>query len=77
MGARHWTDQFGDLAGRKGSVYIFVDTVDTHSAVIVGAKSRPGTCFWLRAVADSDQPRFARNACVAKPAAADFGDSWD
>jgi len=77
MGARRWTEQFGDLAGRKGSVYVVVDTVGGHSAVIVGAKSRPGTCFWLRAVADSDQPRFARNACVAKPVAADFGDSWD
>jgi hypothetical protein len=42
--------------------------------VIIGGKSKSGTCFWLRAVGDKDLPRFARNDCGGIPAA--FTSSW-
>jgi prepilin-type N-terminal cleavage/methylation domain-containing protein len=74
-----WTDQFADLEGREGSLYVLVTTVvgpsgTPHDAVIVGKKARPGTCFWLRAVAGEDHPRFGKNDCQAVPAV--FERSW-
>lgn len=75
-----WTDQFTDLQGREGSIYVYLDSVlgangQPRQAVVVGSKSRPGVCFWIRATAGEDHPRFAENDCLAQPAS--FLASWD
>lgn len=71
-----WTDQFPDLVSRPRSVYVYLTTVSGSVGVVVGSQSRPGTCFWLRAVAEAQEPRFAQNDCTTVPDPATFGDAW-
>mgnify|MGYP002335983197 CR=1 FL=1 len=59
-----WTDDPDDLEDVEGSIYVDLTTVNGQPAVVVATKSRPGTCFWLRAVANEDHPRFAENDCT-------------
>jgi type IV pilus assembly protein PilA len=69
-----WTATRADLEGRLHSIYVYLDVVGTQPAVVVASKSRPGTCFWLRAVANESHPRFATDDCSGT--ALDFRSSW-
>lgn len=75
-GSLGWTNDASDLTTVEGSVYVYLTTVSGRAAVVVGSEGRKGTCFWLRAVAGLDAPRFAENDC-AVPANADFVGAWD
>jgi type IV pilus assembly protein PilA len=45
--------------------------------VILGARSKSGRCFWLRAVGDQNFPRFASDDCTtASPSTLTFADAW-
>ena len=68
-----WTNLATDMALSPKTIFV---TLPTPDEVVLGAKSKSGTCYWLRAVGDQDVPRFASNDCAATPAAADFSDSW-
>lgn len=59
-----WTANAADITARPGSVYVELTSVGSQPAVIVGSQSRHGTCFWLRAVASEDHPRFAEDDCT-------------
>jgi prepilin-type N-terminal cleavage/methylation domain-containing protein len=74
-----WTDDFADIDTVDGSVYVkLVDVIGEDSVVrpgvIVGSRSRTETCYWIRAVATQDHPRFAKNDCSAEPTS--FGTKW-
>ncbi len=72
----NWTDDFDDILDRERSVFVDLAVVNSQPAVLVGSRSRPGTCFWLRAVANEDHPRFAKNDCTAAPLDAEFKTRW-
>jgi hypothetical protein len=44
--------------------------------VYLAARSTNGPCFWIRAVGDKAEPRFAENDCSGVPLAAEFSDRW-
>lgn len=71
-----WTDDFADVVSRPGSVYVRLATVAGSDAVVLGTRSRPSTCFWIRAVATAQAPLFAANDCTAVPSDHDFTTSW-
>src|SRR5687768_6162066 len=50
-----------DMALSTKMVYLELATpvARPNDTVIVGGKSKSGTCFWIRAVGDQDLPRFA------------------
>ncbi len=73
-GSFAWTTTAADMALSAKHVFVHVGPADT---VILGTKSASGDCFWLRAVGDKDEPRFAKTDCVATPPAGSaFTDAW-
>ena len=72
-----WTATRAHLTGRPGSVYVELAMVGAQQAVVVGSMSRPRTCFWLRAVANEDHPRFAEDDCLTVDLSTlDFQPRW-
>lgn len=71
-----WTNDLSALQSDAGEVFVKVATVDSQPAVVVGGRSRPNTCFWLRAVHNVDRPRFAANDCSGEPTDTEFGEAW-
>jgi prepilin-type N-terminal cleavage/methylation domain-containing protein len=74
-----WTDDPNDLQASSGPIYVeLVDVVGTDGVhrpgVVVGGQSRPGVCYWIRAVATQDHPRFAKNDCLSTPTV--FAPNW-
>ena len=58
-------------------IYIEVTTTTRlNDTVYLGAVSPTGSCFWMRVVGDQALPRFAENACAARPADGVFVDDW-
>jgi type IV pilus assembly protein PilA len=58
---------------------IYVDVPDPmQETVIMGAKSDSGTCWWMRATARDDKPRFAETKPCGTDAPAEpaFQDAW-
>lgn len=76
-----YTNDQADLSVSTTTIYLeLVDppTARTADTVILGARSKSGRCFWLRAVGDQNLPRFASNDCdpTDAPASLIFGESW-
>jgi type IV pilus assembly protein PilA len=63
------------LASNGNQVYVEVgQTALPNDTVIVGAKSADGTCFFMRTIGDTNNPRFGENDCSGVPTA--FTDEW-
>ena len=66
-------------AATHRNVYVSVPAVGTftpYDTLYLAAKSTNGACFWIRAVGDKAEPRFAQNDCSGVPTAAQFSDRW-
>jgi type IV pilus assembly protein PilA len=72
-----WTVTAADLTISPRHVLVVLQsTVRTDDTVIVGGRSKSGVCYWLRAIGDRDEPRFASNDCSSVPATGSFVDAW-
>jgi type IV pilus assembly protein PilA len=74
-----YTNVAADMALSTQMIYtelVSPPTSRPDDTVILGAKSKSGKCFWVRAVGDQNLPRFASNDCQVIPAAAAFKDRW-
>lgn len=71
-----WVPSRAAMIADPRSVYIYLTTVSGANAIVIGSQSRPGVCYWLRTVATSDHPRFAKNDCSSDPDPTSFGEAW-
>lgn len=61
----------------SGVVYIDVYDDGDDQFVTIAAKSKTGTCYWLRSVKSGGLPRFAKNKCEARPSNGEYRTSWE
>ena len=71
-----WTNTLTDVALSTQIMYVELTTVNGSAAVVIGAKSDSGRCFWVRSIHDQNEPRFASNECLSTPDAASYSESW-
>jgi type IV pilus assembly protein PilA len=71
-----WSNDLTQTALSPQIMYVKLVTVNATRAVVIGGKSAAGQCFWIRAVHDQNQPRFAENDCAAPPPEDEYSDSW-